>query len=260
MLNPLPVPADPYTALSRRIADLERLVREMSAARSLENSTIAQGGVKIVNGGSVQVVDTGGVVIATVGALPAQYNRADGSAQPGILFAREDGSHAAILGDLNPLAPPYKQSLQLIDRLGTVIVADDVNGGRGGLAVPHLAGSALQNTNVSTWPATTSATWTDIADAFFELQNPRLVWSATLFAAAGTTGQFRLVVDGTQVGTTQTVVGGGSGSFAFWNPPAAAIPATSNIGDIALVELDAQRTAGTGNVQAIVRFLSGTQS
>lgn len=240
---------------------LRTQIKELKSGRDiLKNASISSGGIQILKGGSLKVVDTDGHVVAVIGALPSpSYDRADGTPQPGVLFNREDGSLAMVLADLNPGTPPFKQSVQILDRNNRVVVADDTNSGTG-LAAPHLAAFTLQNTNISTWPATANATWTAIAQAFYEVQNPKLQWAISLEVDANTTGQFRLMVNGVQVGTTQTLAAGASAAFSSWQPTAVVVPASSPVGSVTLIELDAQRTAGTGTIRASVLWMSGMQS
>lgn len=245
--------------LARRVNALARRIEEVAAARTAEATEISKGGITVKDGGSLRVIDSDGHVVAVIGALPSpDYDRADGTSQPGVMLNREDGSLALLLGDLNPTTPPFRQSLQILDRANRVVIADDTNSGNG-LAAPHVVAYALQNTDVNTWPATANTSWTAIASGWHEVQNPYLQWSITLQADANTTGQFRLTVGGTQIGTTQTLSAGASVIFAGWAP--AAVPVTSvPVGAAALLQLEAQRTAGTGKVRAQVQWLSGMQS
>jgi hypothetical protein len=242
--------------MARRVTDLERMVREMAGARTLENSTLSQGGVAVTQGGSVRVVDIDGTVIAIIGALPSpEYDRLDGTPQPGMALYREDGSLAVLLGDGSPTLLPYKQAFQLKDRAGNTVISDDTNSGTG-LARPHVPASAMRDSNVATWPATTAVAWTSIADCYMEVQNPRLQWAINIQADAATTGEYKLSVNGTQVGTTQTVTAG----IAFWSPLSEAMPAGVDLGDIVTISLQAQVTAGVGTVRATCRWMTGMQS
>jgi hypothetical protein len=250
------VPQDDPGALTRRVAELEKLVQQMSTASSLAYATIDRGGVTVTNGGSLQVVDTDGHVVAYVGALPSPFNRSDGSAQPGMALYREDGSLAALLGDANPLTLPYKQSFQIVDRANRIVVADDTNGGKG-LAVPWVGGGLIMgDTNVSKWPQTTSSSFLSVSFGYYRIQNPRVQWDIQYVADSATAGQVRLMVNGIQVDTTQTV----GTAFGLWTRYMVAIPGTWNVGDIVGVDLQARRTSGTGIVYAQSMRFSGDQS
>lgn len=207
------------------------------------------------NNSAVTVKDaTNGGTTGVIGALPAAFNRTGGSAQPGVVFYREDGSTAMFLGDLNPTTPPYKQSLQLMDRIGNVYSADDTNSGFG-IARPHLALPLPTDTNTARWPGTSNAAWTDVCDCYAEIQQPKLSWIAQIYAPASVTGSFRLKVNGTQIGTTATVTNG----FATWSDTQA-IPAGITFGTVVPIEVDAAVTAGTGTVLVRFQLLEGTQT
>lgn len=248
-------PVDPMTDIYRRVRNLERQVQQQGASRTLENATIDQGGISLVNGGTVRVVDSAGVEIARLGALPGLYDRADGSPQSGVLLQREDASAALLLGDANAGTPPFKQSLQVFDRAGSVVLADDATGGVG-LARPHIPLNPLTTTTVATWPATSAATWTTIADAYTERQNPRVSWIIELNADAGVTAQFQLLYGGTPIGSVQTITGPGFTVWSDTQPISASVP----FGAVSLLALQAQITGGTGSARAVQLSLAGSQS
>ncbi len=214
-------------------------------------------GVKITGGGALRVVDDSDAhVVGYIGGLPAYYNRSDGSAQPGVALFREDGTIAMSMADENATVAPYKQSLQIFDRQGIVIVADDTNGGKG-LANPWVDGGViLGDTNTARWPQTTSASFVSVAFGWYRIQNPRVQWDIQYVADAATAGQVRLMVNGTQVDATQTV----GTSFGLWTSYNIAIPGAWSVGDIVGVDIQARRTSGTGNVYVQAMRFSGDQS
>jgi hypothetical protein len=222
----------------------------------LENAFIGRGGITVGDDGALTVKDADGHVVAIIGALPTAYNRADGSRQPGVALYREDGSLAALLGDVDPLTPPYKQAWQILDRAGNIVMADDTNGGSG-LAKPFVGGGIVfADTNVGNWPQTQSATFVTITNGWYTVQNPRLSWDVNMVCDAATAGQVRMLFNGTQIGGTQTV----GTSFVDWYAPGVALPAGAGVGSIYLVELQARRTSGTGTVFAIPQRFEGDQS
>jgi len=236
---------------------LKTAVKDLKSGRSiLNNAGIDAGGIQITKGGSLKVIDTDGHLVAIIGALPSPaYDRSDGTPQPGVLINREDGSVALVLGDINATTPPYKQALALFDRSGNTVIADDTNSGMG-LARPHLDSGGMENTNVLTWPATTNTTFTSIASKYMEMQNPLLTWQIQMFCDAGITAQYRLLVNGTQIGTTQSVA---ANSFGFWSANAA-IPAGVHYGDVPLIELQAKTSATSASARAVCYRMSGQQS
>jgi hypothetical protein len=250
------MPDDGDDWIGRELKKLREEVAALRTARSLENAFVGRGGITIGDDGSLTVKDSDGHVVAIIGALPTAYNRSDGSRQPGVALYREDGTLAALLGDVNPTAPPYRQAWQVLDRAGNIVMADDTNGGKG-LANPWVGGGiVLADTNVGNWPQTTSGTFVDIASGWYRVQNPRLSWDINMVCDAATAGQVKLLVGGTQVSTTQTV----GTSFIDWFGDRVALPAGTSIGSIVSVELQARRTSGTGNVYAIAQRFEGDQS
>lgn len=237
------------------INDLRRRIFNLEVARPLEAATVERGGVTVTKGGSIRVVDVDGTVIAVIGALPAAYNRIDGSSQPGVIFYREDGSKAAFLGDLNPLVPPYKQSFQMMDRAGNVWAADDTNGGQG-VALPYLSMGPAQS-NAAPTDTTTSATFTTVQTWTGYWMSPRLFSQIIVRASDGTTaGEARITdANGVQIGSTVTIA---AGAFAFANIGPAAIPGTFGTG-ISL-NYQVRRTAGAGTIGLTCISAIGVQS
>jgi hypothetical protein len=241
---------------AQKIADLERRLRRLETRRSLGQSTISEGDLTVKSAGRFQVIDANtGQVVAIIGALPPEFDRSDGSRQPGVAFYREDGTLGGLLGDLNPTTPPYKQAWQVFDRAGNVVMADDTNGGHG-LAKPTVGGGCFFNdTNVTRWPQTTNGTFTAIADTYIYMENPRVQWDIQYTADSGTTGEVRLMCNGVQVGATQTV----GVAFSLWSTFTVALPGVS-VGDFPYLQLQARRTSGAGNVYAIVQRFQGDGS
>ena len=118
----------------------------------------------------------------------------------------------------------------------------------------------MANTSPANWPATTNGTYTAIMTGWHEVQNPKVRFAAYIEADAGTTGNFRIVVDGTGIDSAQTVVGGASGTITAWQASNVDLPAGTVVGGTAVVSMEARRTAGTGSVRAHMLMWSGDQS
>lgn len=241
--------------LVRKVQDLERQLNELRAARSLESSSIGAGGLQVVNGGSIAVIDPAtnrGVAFFGQTVIP------DGSGRTQMvsLFTRDDQTAALQLADVGT-APghTHQQALQWYARSGRIVIADDTTSGDS-LARPHVEVGSLYNTDVSTYPATNATTFTTIAKRYFEVQNPRLTWQVELFAETGVTGQFKMLMNGIQVGTTQTVA---ALTFANWSTIEDR-PVSVNVGDVVLVELQAKSSATTGKAKAQVLRFAGWES
>jgi hypothetical protein len=94
---------DPLSALARRLADLERLVRELAAAPTLSNASISQGGISVDAGGVIQSTDFDG----TLPASPGTTGWALGGAGSSAIFNTISLRSGIISNDAlaNPVAP-----------------------------------------------------------------------------------------------------------------------------------------------------------
>lgn len=250
-------PTEPPERLARRIRELEARQDRLDAAIKGLGLTIdpTTDSLVVSSGRAIQVTDGSGHVVAQIGTQPG-FEFTGGAPQAGVSFYREDGTLAVFLGDATPTVLPVKQSFQIFDRAGNVVVADDTNGGKG-LANPYVGGGVVfADTNTARWPQTTSASFIDVATGWYRVQNPRLSWDFSLVTDAATAGQARLLIAGTQVSTTQTV----GTSFTDWFGSRVALPAGVNIGDIVSVQLQLRRTSGTGIVYGICQRFEGDQS
>lgn len=201
-----------------------------------------------------ELVTTGGVMLLYQGTMGFQDG--SGRIQQGLLIYRDDGTICLAMADLGTVPNhAHQQALQWYDRSGNTVLSDDTVSGQG-IARPHVVASPMVNTNVTTWPATTSTSWTTIANCYHEVQNPKLTWSTQVYASASTTGQFRLLVNNQQIGTTQTV---SNNTIANWSDTQP-LPGSPGFGSLALVSMQAIVTAGTGTAGAQTYYLSGTQS
>jgi hypothetical protein len=220
----------------------------------LGEGTSAALSLLLANDGSLTMKSTAGTTVLYAGqaAIP------DGSGRLQEVFElyRDDGSIALALGDFGTVYDhAHQQALQWYDRSGRIVLADDTTSAHG-LAAPHLATSGtLVNTNTSTWPATTSSGFTTIANGEVELHNPKLKWTITLMADSGVTAEFQMLINGTQIGTTQTVTSG----FSTWTATNQSLGGLLP-GGTYLVELQAKVTAGSGSARAQCLQITGDQS
>lgn len=230
--------------LQDRVADLERLTRVGTA--SIDNGAL--------------LVKKGDQVVAAFGDLArAGYStirRPDGTPQMGVLLFRDNGELAFAMWDDSPLAAPgYQQYWSWWDRAGTVIFSDDTDSGWG-LANPYLPAPLWLNTDTAHWPTTTSATFVPAWDAFVRVQNPKLYIDFLMYVtAADTTGEARLIIDGTQYGPTISVTGSGYGSYNQ------VLSLPSNLHNLyPQVTIEYRRVSGTGSVKASPRIAYGRQT
>lgn len=233
--------------LVRKVQELEQTVQQLRAARTLEASSIGAGGLQVVDGGSVTVIDpTTGNKVMYVGdrLIP------DGSGRHQMAFMtwRDDGTAALQLFDGGvALGHPHQQAVQWFDRTGHTVFADDTSGGQG-IASPYLPlGQWVDNvvSGASAGP-TTSATFVTQQVVHAYIQHPKFVG---MFLAnstsAGTTGEI-CVLDpyGNQVGPAVSVPANaisylviGPSAYTSWNFQGNGI-----------FNLQARRTGGTGSI------------
>ena len=249
-------PRDPITWLVREVRTIKTQIQElMSGRRILNAAEIDEGGLSVVDGGSFNVLDqntSNTVFFVGYQEIPDGSGRKQMSVQ----IRRDDNSAGIALGDFGAVpGHAHQQVLAWYARLGRVVVADDTIDGTT-LANPHIETGGLQNSDISTWPATNAQTFTTIAGGYLEIQNPRLTWQVTMFSETGVTSQFRMLVNGTQVGSTQTVP---SFSFGSWSTIENR-PSNVNAGDVVFVELQALSSASSGKAKAQCYRLAGWQS
>lgn len=253
----IPGPADD---IASKYNDLLRRIENLETARPLEAATVGKGGITIANGGSVRVVAPNGAVIATIGALPASYNRIDGSPQQGVILTREDGTIAMVLADVSPTTNPIKQAFQIQDRSANIVIADDTNGGVG-VARPYVPVATFEDISSATVPMTNSAAFADIQWGLASRQHPRVVAQMLVRSdLAGTTGNVRLMDGlGNQVGPT-IAVAANTFVVATIGPVAWTGGTWSFTEGFPMMVVQAQRTAGTGNIGAKMLGCWGLQS
>jgi hypothetical protein len=234
---------DPMTEMARQIRDLQRQVQELAAAKTLENSTIGQGGINVTQGGSITTTATTGNATSIFGALPAQFNRLDGTPQQGSVLLREDGTIAVAVADLSPTTSPIRQAFQVQDRTPNIVFADDTNSGKG-IAVPYLNFGPFQSNSAPT-DTTTSATYATLQTAIGYWMNPRVFIQILVRSSdASTTGNVRVIDQANNVIGSPIAVA--AAAFQYVNIGPIALP--GNFKDSISLNIQAQRTAGTGTI------------
>ncbi|WP_411078513.1 hypothetical protein [Streptomyces sp. cmx-10-25] len=199
----MPTPGDQLPGgpqqMARDIADLKRQVRELRAARRLENAAVGAGGLRVVNGGRLAMDTPGRVRMVDIGKLnDQQYNHADGTPQQAIQLRRDDGTLAWACFSYPP-SGFETQAWKFYDRTGNVILAEDTNSAQG-LARPYLPvplGPAYEG-SWDYWPRATATTTTRLWQGRFYKQLPNivLVMQASM-DTSGATGTIELAVGGT---------------------------------------------------------------
>jgi len=242
--------------IPRRFKEIQDQIDALTTARTLESATIGKGGLIIDGTGGITVVDpNNGLYVMYIGSQP------NGNASPPnqmvARFFRSDGTAALQLADDGTIpGHPQLQALQWYDRSGKVIVADDTNGGWG-LARPHLPAYGMAQVDPTKWATNTTGSFTDLISGWLEIQNPYLDWGFWLYTDAAS-AQFRVMVNGTQVGTTQTV----NNAWALYQANKIPFPGAgpSLFGTTVTVSVQGRIASGTGNARAECLFLQGDQS
>lgn len=231
--------------LTRQIEDLKRRVKSLETQNRLSAGTI--GGV---SGGSVQVVDRAGGLIAYIGEFAP--NAPDGNPQPGLYFRRQDGTLAFAIFDPLPLVDGYNQFWSLWDRTGNLIMSEDTTSGQG-LARPYLPIPWI-DVRTSTWPVTTSASMVDAQFCLHNKQHPFVeVWIQAA-PDASTVGEYQLVQGSTVIGAA-TQITGAAVQYVTWR---AAV--VGDHGDQTDLHLQFRRVSGAGNVRGIIVGAWGVQT
>lgn len=229
---------DRLTAMERRIQQLSTAVNSRPAL-----NTVSGGEVRISDGGSLSVVEPGGTKILGVGAWsPTEY---------GMEIKRQSGKTA--LSIRNVVQGTYDQAFRVFDSYNHEIIADDVV--KGGLARPWLAMLPPQDTATARWPQTNATAWTTVARSFNPLWQPRMRLHFLTAAAAGVTGQVRVLVDGSPWGDPVTT------PAAFDRTAPVTEDFATRFGTtLVKVEIQAMVTGGSGLVYAQPLMMYGTQS
>jgi hypothetical protein len=233
------------------IKRLQRDVKELRATRRLEKASIGGGGMTITGGGAFVMMTASGVQVVQVG--PMQWRHLDGSSQQGLILRREDGTQALSIYANPAVQGTDNQGWSWWDRAGNVVFAEDTTSGVG-LALPYLP-IGFHPARYTDWLATTSATFEDIHRATIKKQQPMAYIVVGHTAdASGTTGQLQLTINGTPYGTPTAV------SFTVGTVTIGPFALPGHFNDQVELRVQAQRTAGTGNVRCHILAASGIQS
>ncbi|MFE7659689.1 hypothetical protein [Streptomyces celluloflavus] len=224
-----------------RIRALEREVRELRGRSQMRPAMdrILNGNVVIGEGGSLEVRAPDGTTLTLIGRVPPDYP--GGIPQQSFLVSRNDGSVAIAVWSANPDRTPI-QPLQIFDRKGSVILADDVLSE--GLARPYIP-YTLAMTNHST----ESTEWSSCYESYGIAQHPRIAAYIGI-VTAGQGGQVRLLVNDQVVAT--------GGNYAnlrgHW-----AVPGYAYSTEIKL-EIQARRTGAATIVYPRPYYVMGVES
>ncbi|GKQ35662.1 hypothetical protein [Streptomyces sp. A012304] len=194
---------DRLTQMERRIQQLSTAVNNRPALNQVTNGSVhVNGGVLEVSNGAVEIVD-GASLLVQGPNLPAPTLRVgtwDGS-EYGMEIHRQTGSLAMTLYNGDGTSGS-KQPLRIYDSANREIISDDIT--TGGLARPWMVMVPPQDVALSRGPQTTSTSWTTIAMSYNTVWQPKMRLRMTTGVSSGAAGQIRVLVNGTQWGTTVT--------------------------------------------------------
>jgi len=235
------------------------IVREELAkfARSgfLRNASISDGGLTI-RGGFLRLLSkaTGGVTLFYIG--PSSAVMPNGEYQQYLRIRRADGTTVLQLWDSNPGDDgTLNQALSWLDRSGNVVFADDTDSGQG-IARPYLP-IAFYPARNGDWVKTTSTTFDVMHRAQSPKQQPRLIVKVWVNPSTpGTAGELRVMVNGTQLGAVVSFTNDGFVHEYTFGP----LPVEGAHMSLLIVEIQARRTAGTGEIQVAPSQAEGRQT
>ncbi|MFF4246212.1 hypothetical protein ACFYY2_17340 [Streptomyces sp. NPDC001822] len=243
------LPSD-TTALIRRLAALERDVRELRAARRLEAASVGAGGLRIVSGGRLSMTTTDGVRMVDVGEITDDnFDHLDGTPQQAVFFRREDGTRAlSIYG--YPAGGNEAQAWTWYDRDGTIVLAEDAGSGTG-LARPWIPMTAPTPSDPALWGKTTAGAFTTVATSYNVKWQPRLRVFANTTLVGTATGEVQFAVNGVAWGPVVT-----AGTSLDYT----GVLDNVEIGEMFTLDVQGRRLTGTGSVAAQVRMIYGRQT
>ena len=242
-----------------RIRVLEQRVRQLENAAPLKNASISEGGL-VVDGGNI-TVKNGSIYIEGLGRIDVQnggslllkdtqgrnvmYVGGFDSGGFGLAVYRSTGGSALTIADED--ADPNTETPQRFrvqDRNAKKLLVEDSQGdGSEWPMAPILFG----RTDYTTWASTDSASFVELVDGrAYRHARRAFVRVRHTTDAADTTGELRLMLGGTQVGSTLTV------GFALASQLFGPFTLPGVVGDGLDFAVEARRTAGTGRVRVEV--------
>lgn len=223
---------------------IDRSVAAAFRSAPLRNASISDGGITVKGGFIWLRAADGTSSLYMGGVVPALP---DGTYQPGLILRREDGTVAMALYDPTPdpsTPGGFQQFLAVYDRAQQIVMSDDTASGQG-LARPYIP-IPVTRARYTDMVAVTDSAFVNVIETpgtFYKVNARARADIRCTTDTADTTGEVRVLVDGVQVGATETV------DFAV---------TTKYIGPFAVpgdaytqhsIKVQARRTAGTGAVR-----------
>jgi hypothetical protein len=231
---------------------IRKIAREEAAkvlrSAPLKNASISSGGLDIQGNGALRVLYPDGEAALYFGGLVT----GSGYAGTGLLIQTSDGTDIASFSYDEMTG---EQTAHLHDEQNNIIVGNDHDSGQG-LARPWVPGGGFARARYADWNV---AAGTGTFETLWRLemikQLPRIsVATLASMDTSGSTGEIRLLVDGVQVGTTQTV--GFAQTVSLIGP---AVVAGAHM-KLLTVEIQARVASGTGSFRVEPLHCLGRQS
>jgi len=241
--------------INRKLANLQRQIDELRAAKRAEATTIGSGGLYVTADGGLYVLDDFGNFILVTGGLTTRL--IGGAPQYGFILTRQnaDGTPGEPAMTMFNAAGAMPQTLGLFDAQGNDLWTDDAVAGQG-IGRPYIS-FPVAPANTAAGQSTNAGTWTNLYFAAVPKQQPVINMGGAATTPSGVTGQLRLMEagTGTQIGAAVTVTSAPGGvAWAIQG----AVP--GNHMDTLQLELQGQITGGSGSITATVFTAYGRQS
>lgn len=240
------MPALPSDILDRirRVEDALQMLAGRANIRPALDEILA-GRVLIGEGGTLRVEAPSGQPVLVTGEFA--------SGKYGARISRSDGTGTALVVGSEPAE--FGQMIRIYPRgAGSVAIVMDDALHDGWLGRPWVPVPLPVPVAPEWWPSTTSSTWQTVAVSYASRQHVAISGYGRIYAEASTTGQMRVLAQGTQVGPTTSVTGTVNSVSVRANLPA------GTWGELLTVEVQLQRTSGTGLVRGQMFELEGVNS
>lgn len=221
-----------------RIKSLEDKVAALQRGQTLNGAVISNGALEVRN-------PSNGNTLLQAGEFTY------GSQQVyGISMFRNDGSPTFRSWDTSS----GNGWIAMIDEAGNIVMSTDTTSGQG-LATPWIPMEITRWADVVTPPqSTTSASWEGMYRIHGQKQHPFAYVILITKTSAGTTGDVRLSVNGTMIGSALSVP---SGDFSY-RDITAAMPG-DHLSEM-FIDVEGCRTSGSGSLSVTTVYAMGVQS
>ena len=236
------------TTMIDRILALESEVKSLRKRAGLGNSSISDGDITL-QGGTLRVRNQDGTYVAKIGYLGIIA----GNPIYGAQFYRPDGTEAIIIyGD----ATGFAQYIGYKDKAGHLIFSDDDNSGQG-LSMPWLSYSNPMPLQTSLWPATTNTGAFDPVAQTTAFVSHSAIYVVAEFFGNGGTGNGRVTVNGTQVGSTVVINNGSITSVVVNSVQIPGWGTTVNFMDLININIEAKADSALHSVAGHAKIVAG---